>query len=266
MISSDEAFHTMDCTGVSSDSSQSGKSSILHQLQSFKYRDRGEKDDIHGDGCKLKPKSVTVTALDSGASSEASSGLENSQQGSVSLDENCAEALRTEVPNEDMECSEESVTLSGHKDVSEADLKMEESRSNIIRPINRDVVHQICSGQVLSYFCPRRANFIRINQCSHLMTISFQQVIVTLCTAVKELVENSLDAGAKQIDIRLVEFGSKLIEVSDDASGIEESNFQGLGKSHDKLPSRLFRLKVILLSNCNCIFSFEASHIEDCRL
>lgn len=41
--------------------------------------------------------------------------------------------------------------------------------------------------------------------------------------------ENSIDAGAKKIDIRLVENGSKLIEVSDDAIGIEENNFEGLG-------------------------------------
>lgn len=51
-----------------------------------------------------------------------------------------------------------------------------------------------------------------------------------MSTAVKELVENSIDAGAKKIDIRLVENGSKLIEVSDDAIGIEESNFEGLGE------------------------------------
>lgn len=45
----------------------------------------------------------------------------------------------------------------------------------------------------------------------------------------KELVENSIDAGATKVDIRLVEYGSKLIEISDNGSGIEESNFEGLG-------------------------------------
>lgn len=34
-----------------------------------------------------------------------------------------------------------------------------------------------------------------------------------LAVAVKELVENALDAGAKEVVIRTKEFGSKLIEV-----------------------------------------------------
>ena len=39
------------------------------------------------------------------------------------------------------------------------------------------------------------------------------QVVLTLATAVKELVENSVDAGATAVDIRLVEHGSVLVEV-----------------------------------------------------
>ena len=39
------------------------------------------------------------------------------------------------------------------------------------------------------------------------------QVVLTLATAVKELLENSIDAGATAVDIRLVEHGSVLIEV-----------------------------------------------------
>ena len=39
------------------------------------------------------------------------------------------------------------------------------------------------------------------------------QVVLTLATAVKELLENSIDAGATAVDIRLVDHGSTLVEV-----------------------------------------------------
>ena len=54
------------------------------------------------------------------------------------------------------------------------------------------------------------------------------QVVLSLSTAVKELVENSLDAGAKSIEVRLLEFGKDSIEVTDDGQGINEDNFQAL--------------------------------------
>lgn len=52
---------------------------------------------------------------------------------------------------------------------------------------------------------------------------------MTLSTAVKELVENAVDAGATSVEIRLVEHGSQLIEVIDNGSGVAETNFEGLG-------------------------------------
>ncbi|XP_078611027.1 mismatch repair endonuclease PMS2-like [Branchiostoma floridae x Branchiostoma japonicum] len=73
-----------------------------------------------------------------------------------------------------------------------------------IQPIDRRSVHQICSGQV----------------------------VLNLATAMKELVENSLDAGATNIDVRLKEYGSELLEVVDNGSGVEESNFEGLTLKH----------------------------------
>ncbi|CAM9152807.1 unnamed protein product [Pylaiella littoralis] len=54
------------------------------------------------------------------------------------------------------------------------------------------------------------------------------QVITDLATAVKELVENSLDAGAKHVEVKLKEFGVDLIEVSDNGSGVSPSNYEGL--------------------------------------
>ncbi|NXJ89081.1 PMS2 endonuclease, partial [Corythaixoides concolor] len=73
-----------------------------------------------------------------------------------------------------------------------------------IKAIDRKSVHRICSGQV----------------------------VLNLGTAVKELVENSLDAGATNIDIKLKDHGAELIEVSDNGGGVEEENFEGLTLKH----------------------------------
>uniref|UniRef100_A0AAQ5Z7A7 Mismatch repair endonuclease PMS2 n=1 Tax=Amphiprion ocellaris TaxID=80972 RepID=A0AAQ5Z7A7_AMPOC len=73
-----------------------------------------------------------------------------------------------------------------------------------IRAIDKHSVHQICSGQV----------------------------VLTLATAVKELVENSIDAGATNIDVKLKECGAEQVEVSDNGKGVEEANFEGLTLKH----------------------------------
>lgn len=76
--------------------------------------------------------------------------------------------------------------------------------SNSIKAIDKQTVHQICSGQV----------------------------VLDLSTAVKELVENSIDAGANNIEIRLKEYGKELIEVSDNGLGIKEEDFDALALKH----------------------------------
>ena len=58
-------------------------------------------------------------------------------------------------------------------------------QSHEIRAIPRDAVHRICSGQV----------------------------ILDLATAVKELVENALDASASALEIRIQDHGTTSIEV-----------------------------------------------------
>ncbi|XP_017273786.1 mismatch repair endonuclease PMS2 [Kryptolebias marmoratus] len=73
-----------------------------------------------------------------------------------------------------------------------------------IRAIDKHSVHQICSGQV----------------------------VLTLATAVKELLENSIDAGATNIDVKLKECGAEQVEVSDNGKGVEEANFEGLTLKH----------------------------------
>uniref|UniRef100_A0A8C4Z2Y4 PMS1 homolog 2, mismatch repair system component n=1 Tax=Gadus morhua TaxID=8049 RepID=A0A8C4Z2Y4_GADMO len=81
-----------------------------------------------------------------------------------------------------------------------------------IKAIDRHSVHQICSGQV----------------------------VLTLATAVKELVENSIDAGSTNVDVRLKDNGAELVEVSDNGKGVEEANFEGLTLKHHTSKIREF--------------------------
>ncbi|KAB1202965.1 DNA mismatch repair protein PMS1 [Morella rubra] len=74
----------------------------------------------------------------------------------------------------------------------------------MIKPINKSVVHRICAGQV----------------------------ILDLAAAVKELVENSLDAGATSIEISLKEHGEEWFQVIDNGSGISPNNFKVLVLKH----------------------------------
>ena len=45
-----------------------------------------------------------------------------------------------------------------------------------------------------------------------------RQVVLDLATAVKELVENAIDAGATKVAVRLKEYGMELLEVTGPAS------------------------------------------------
>lgn len=77
-----------------------------------------------------------------------------------------------------------------------------QSISKPIQSISRDTVHKICSGQV----------------------------VFNLAVAVKELIENSIDAGATIIELKLKDRGLNQFEVIDNGSGVEKINFYGLSK------------------------------------
>lgn len=58
------------------------------------------------------------------------------------------------------------------------------------------------------------------------------QVIVDLCSVVKELVENSLDAGATTLEVRFKNYGLESIEVQDNGSGIDPANYESVALKH----------------------------------
>ena len=63
---------------------------------------------------------------------------------------------------------------------------------------------------------------------SHSGMIQASKGILDLSSAVKELLENSIDAGAKSIDIRLYDYGLTKISVSDNGCGVSKEDVSGI--------------------------------------
>lgn len=75
---------------------------------------------------------------------------------------------------------------------------------------------------------PQANESIKLIDNDSIRYIAAGQKICDIETVVRELVENSVDAKAKSIEVRLTRFGEDCIEVDDDGCGIEEEDFQHL--------------------------------------
>lgn len=62
--------------------------------------------------------------------------------------------------------------------------------------------------------------------------IASGQVITSVNVAIKELIENALDSGAKSIKIKLEDQGLKSLSVTDDGSGITKDGRESIGKAY----------------------------------
>lgn len=76
------------------------------------------------------------------------------------------------------------------------------------------------------------ARTLRVLDKRDVQRICSGQSVVDLATAVKEMVENALDAGATLIEVKLKEFGKETIEVSDNGSGIAPVNYDTIALKH----------------------------------
>ncbi|KAH9819432.1 hypothetical protein DFH28DRAFT_956022 [Melampsora americana] len=73
---------------------------------------------------------------------------------------------------------------------------------------------------------------IRAIDSNSVRKITTSQVVIDLPSAVKELLENSLDAGATAVEIRFKEYGLEGLEVIDNGSGITEKDLATVGLNH----------------------------------
>jgi DNA mismatch repair protein PMS2 len=67
---------------------------------------------------------------------------------------------------------------------------------------------------------------------SQVHRIQSGQVIVDICSTVKELVENSLDAGSTAIDVRFRNQGLDSIEIQDNGPGINPDDYESIALKH----------------------------------
>jgi hypothetical protein len=97
--------------------------------------------------------------------------------------------------------------------------------------------------------------------------VTAAQAVPDLAAALKELVENALDAGAQAITVCLRSSGLESIEVCDDGHGISEADLLLIGTFHFEGYFNSFYLRILIfeiLSPATILRTAE-SHIQDPR-
>lgn len=138
---------------------------------------------------------ITISSSSSDLSQESKSNHEENFSKKDEVEEDL-----NQIPSLEKICTSSSTSASHIKTKSTNSNEMKISNGTI-KPIDNFSIHRICSGQV----------------------------IMDLCSAIKELLENSLDAGGTCIDIRVQDYGKELIEVIDNGNGISPSDFSNIG-------------------------------------
>lgn len=90
-----------------------------------------------------------------------------------------------------------------------------------------------------------------------IIRLSSHQVITSLAACVKELIENSLDSGAKTLEIAFKDYGESSFQVQDDGSGIGSGDFASIALRHYTSKIKSFND----LSNC-CSYGFRGEALN----